>query len=370
MQFLKNIFTSIKSNLSIVSLSVLAIVLILALAYQFIDYNNLRASDNNEAAIKSGQRVVIDLKDKKWFEAATPTGEVVMEDIKFSADGNTELNEDVAIEDEDDEPSENSSSSADNTEDDAFRRKQSDDEDKKDETEPAKPSIKVFEKPALNESMSEVSIIISNLGLNERAIKSASMMDGDYTMSFTPYGQLTTKASVQMAEEGRTVLAELPMQSTADRNDAGKFALSPTFDDQKNIQNFEAVYSIIPSAIGFMTPTDEDFSGTGGNEALDKILKLIQDKDAAVVYQGKTTRKVREFAAVNGLEAIIPDLTIDTQPTAENIEAQLRALETIALERGSAVGIAHPYPITFDILKKWQETLSERKIKLVSAVQR
>lgn len=378
MQFFKKIFSSFKNNLTVVILSVLAALLVAGLIFQFVEYNSLNSAVNNKLAEKSGQRVVVDLQDKKWIEQTALNAEVVMEGVKFSADAEDEdsKNDDV-VEDaeklDESAAEEEIAAEQEESEDDAFSRKQREDAAKAEndeEKDTKKPVIKILDKPVLNESMAEISIIISNLGLNDKAIKSATALEGDFTMAFTPYGQLTTKASIQMAEEGRTVIAELPMQSTEARTDTGKFALSPTFDEKRNMQNFEAVYSIIPSAIGFMTPASEDFSGTGENEGLIKILKMIQDKNAAVIYQGNASRPVREFAAVNGLETIIPDLTIDIQPAAENIEAQLRALETIALERGSAVGIARPYPITFDILKAWQEGLAEKKIRLVSAVQR
>lgn len=371
MSFFKKIGVYLRDNKYIIFLSLLAAILVAGLVFQFVQYSSLNSAANTSKALKDGQRIIVDLQDAKWFEPNALTAEVIEEKVKFSADSDSGMDDedviDDVINDADDLEDRNES------DDDAFSRQQLEEAAKKDAakkeaSDPKKPKIKILDKPALNESFAEISIIITNLGLNEKAIKSAMLMDEGFTMSFTPYGQQTTKSSVQLAEEGHAVLAELPMQSTVVREDAGKFGLSPTNEEQKNIQNFEAVYSIIPSASGFVTPVEEDFSGTGGGESLDKILKLIQDKNAAVIYRGKSVREVREFAAVNGLEAIIPDLTIDAQPSAQNIEAQLRALEMIAQERGSAVGIARPYPITFEILKKWQETLAEKKIKLVSVV--
>lgn len=389
MKFLRKIKNAIFANKAVIVLSLLTAFLLGFFIFQFVEYSTLNSAANNARATKIGQRVIVDLQDKKWFSDnlisdVSDSEIVVTGEVKFSGIPNSaepDFVEDIFAEKivENEGADKEGAETAETKTDDAFSRGLAEEKEeaakpnekpnaKPNEKANEKPVIKVLDTPVVNESLPEISIIIANLGLNDNAIKSASLLGDEFAYAFTPYGQVTTKSSIQLAEEGHAVLAQLPMESTKTREDGGRFSMSPAFDEKKNKQNFEAIYSIIPSAVGFVTPPEEDFSGTG--DSLDKILRLILDKNAAVIYLGKSPKQVREFAAINGLEAIIPNLTIDSQPSAADIKAQLKALETIAKENGSAVGYARPYPITFEVLAEWAKTLPEKKLKLTSAVEK
>lgn len=336
-------------------------------------YRSLSSEEHIEKAIESDQRIVVDLQEDKWFGGTNLIdAEVISESkVKFTDDS-----EEIQTDEPDLVQIDKTKAGTDT--DDAFSRDTTNESSsKKDaikplnkpasETDNDKPVVKALEE--LDQSYNEISIIITNLGLNESIVKAASRLGKNFTMSFTPYGQVTTKYSIQLSEEDFSVLVELPMESTKAREDAGKFALSPSKSDSENNQAFAAIDSIAPTAIGFITPPDEDFSGGDGTN-LDKLLSLLASKNSTIVYRGSSPKNAREFASINGADLIIPDMVIDNQPTSADIGAQLRALEIIAKEKGSAIGIVRPYPVSFTVLDEWQDTLKKKKIKLVKVVQR
>ena len=59
------------------------------------------------------------------------------------------------------------------------------------------------------------------------------------------------------------------------------------------------------------------------------------------------------------------DLTVDSVPTAVEIDRALTKLETIARERGIAVGVASALPISIDRIAVWSKALEGRGIMLV-----
>jgi polysaccharide deacetylase 2 family uncharacterized protein YibQ len=59
------------------------------------------------------------------------------------------------------------------------------------------------------------------------------------------------------------------------------------------------------------------------------------------------------------------DASIDTVPTAAEIDKALANLETLAKTRGSAVGIASSLPISIERISNWAKTLESRGITLV-----
>jgi polysaccharide deacetylase 2 family uncharacterized protein YibQ len=66
-----------------------------------------------------------------------------------------------------------------------------------------------------------------------------------------------------------------------------------------------------------------------------------------------------------GLPYLAADLQIDAGVTNAEIRRQLADLEKIAHDRGTAVGIISPYPLTFNLVKSWADDLSARGVMLV-----
>jgi polysaccharide deacetylase 2 family uncharacterized protein YibQ len=59
------------------------------------------------------------------------------------------------------------------------------------------------------------------------------------------------------------------------------------------------------------------------------------------------------------------DVAVDTVPTAAEIDRALAQLETIARQRGVAVGVASALPISIDRIASWTKVLESRGILLV-----
>jgi polysaccharide deacetylase 2 family uncharacterized protein YibQ len=336
--------TFLLAHKALISVAVLASVLFVAIIYQYADYHIFKTNKNIEVALEKKQRVVVDLNDKvlpnKNLDEASDKVEHDGE-VPFSADKTAPaIAESSSSESDDAHPQPTAATPA------------AEDPSKK---------ITAISRPI------EIAIVIVNLGLSEEALAQIATMPKNFTLAFSPYGQLSTKSSIALAEEGFQILAELPMDSSAKSADAGRFGISILNDDFKNKQNLEAISSILPSAVGVLTPSEEDFSDQA---KFDTVLKLIKDKDLGLIYYGSAAKRIKEYAAINGLETAYPDLTIDEQATPENIEAQLRALEMLAEENGFAVGLARPYPISLDALVAWEKTLEQKKIVLIPVISR
>jgi polysaccharide deacetylase 2 family uncharacterized protein YibQ len=59
------------------------------------------------------------------------------------------------------------------------------------------------------------------------------------------------------------------------------------------------------------------------------------------------------------------DLTIDVVPTSADIDKALARLESLAKERGIAVGTASALPISIERISAWAKNLEARGIMLV-----
>jgi len=81
---------------------------------------------------------------------------------------------------------------------------------------------------------------------------------------------------------------------------------------------------------------------------------------------GATPRSAASaLAAGQAMPFARADFTIDQVPTSAEIDRTLLKLETLAKERGSAVGVASALPISIERLAAWIKTLENRGILLV-----
>jgi polysaccharide deacetylase 2 family uncharacterized protein YibQ len=92
-------------------------------------------------------------------------------------------------------------------------------------------------------------------------------------------------------------------------------------------------------------------------EALKRGLYLVDN--------GQTDQSIaRETAATVGLSFARGDTQIDREPTREGIEKEFQALETLAKERGIAIGVAGAFPVTIDRVSAFALGLEQKGIAL------
>src|SRR3546814_12905546 len=62
---------------------------------------------------------------------------------------------------------------------------------------------------------------------------------------------------------------------------------------------------------------------------------------------------VPKVAAGLHLVHVASDVVIDREPSREDIDSGLAALERIASKNGAAGGTGHPYPVTLERVRRW-----------------
>ena len=81
---------------------------------------------------------------------------------------------------------------------------------------------------------------------------------------------------------------------------------------------------------------------------------------------GSTPRSVApSLAAGQAMPFAKADFAIDSVPTSAEIDRALVKLETLAKERGTAVGVASALPVSIERLSAWVKTLDAKGIMLV-----
>ena len=96
------------------------------------------------------------------------------------------------------------------------------------------------------------------------------------------------------------------------------------------------------------------------------IIREAAKRGLGYLDDGSAPRSVAaSLAAGQAMPFAKADITIDAVPTSVEIDRALAKLETLAKERGIAVGIASALPISIERIGAWIKTLESRGIMLV-----
>jgi len=105
---------------------------------------------------------------------------------------------------------------------------------------------------------------------------------------------------------------------------------------------------------------------TASPDTLRTVLEDLNQRGLVYVEDGASARTNTPLIARQiGLSATLSDVIIDAVPSADAIDAALRELETLALERGVALGVTTALPISIERIDAWSKSLEEKGIYLV-----
>jgi uncharacterized protein len=96
------------------------------------------------------------------------------------------------------------------------------------------------------------------------------------------------------------------------------------------------------------------------------IVREAAKRGLGYLDDGSAPRSVAPaLAASQAMPFARADFTIDAVPTSTEIDRTLAKLESLARERGTAVGVASALPISIERIGVWIKTLESRGIMLV-----
>ena len=209
-----------------------------------------------------------------------------------------------------------------------------------------------------------VAIIMTHLGLSpplvERALKD---LPPTVTLAFSPYGDLQTHIAAAK-KHGHEALTLLPMEpGTYPNDDPGPKALLTRASEHENTKTLTSILKASNGAIGVMNYMGDSFMRNEGQ--MNAAFETLRIAGGVFVERRDThTTLAVAVAERNGVPYLGTDANIDSDATEAAIQKNLLALEDAARKRGTAVGVVEPYPVSFNTVKSWAQTLEKRGITL------
>jgi polysaccharide deacetylase 2 family uncharacterized protein YibQ len=194
--------------------------------------------------------------------------------------------------------------------------------------------------------MPSIAIVIGGLGVGAAKTTDAIMkLPAAVTLGFTPYGSDPGKLVERARAQRHEVLLQIPMEPfDYPDNDPGPQTLLATATSEQNLDRMLWHMSRFQGYVGVANFMGARFVAADG---------ATPRSVAAAVAEGQAMPFARA------------DLSIDVVPTSADIDRALAKLESVAKERGVAVGVASALPISIERIVAWAKALEGRGMMLV-----
>jgi polysaccharide deacetylase 2 family uncharacterized protein YibQ len=214
--------------------------------------------------------------------------------------------------------------------------------------------------------MPSIAIVIGGLGVGAARTTDAIMkLPAAVTLGFTPYGSDPGKLVERARMQRHEVLLQIPMEPfDYPDNDPGPQTLLATATAEQNLDRMQWHMSRFQGYVGVANFMGGRFVATEG--AMQPVVRDAGKRGLAFFDDGASPRSVAAAAAEGqGMPFARADVIIDVVPTLADIDKALSQLESLARERGVAVGMASALPISIDRIGAWAKLLEGHGLLLV-----
>jgi len=211
-----------------------------------------------------------------------------------------------------------------------------------------------------------VAIVIGGLGVGAAKTTDAIMkMPPAVTLAFTPYGSDPGKLAERARAQRHEILLQIPMEPfDYPDNDPGPQTLLATLGPEQNLDRLTWHLSRFQGYAGIANFMGARFVAT--DAVMQPVIREAAKRGLGYFDDGTSPRSVAPLlAAGQALPFAKADVAIDAVPTSAEIDRALAKLESLAKERGIAVGVASALPISIERIGAWLKALDSHGIMLV-----
>jgi polysaccharide deacetylase 2 family uncharacterized protein YibQ len=214
--------------------------------------------------------------------------------------------------------------------------------------------------------MPSIAIVIAGLGVGAAKTSDAIMkLPPAVTLAFTPYGSDPGKLVERARAQRHEVLLQIPMEPfDYPDNDPGPQTLLTTLSAEQNLDRLFWHLSRFQGYAGIANFMGARFVVT--DAVMQPIVREAARRGLGYLDDGSAPRSVASsLAEAQAMPFAKADFSIDAVPTSVEIDRALARLESLAKERGTAVGMASALPISIERIAAWTKSLESRGIVLV-----
>jgi uncharacterized protein len=211
----------------------------------------------------------------------------------------------------------------------------------------------------------QIAIVITGLGISASSTADAiNKLPGPITFAFAPYSTDLERVAGKARGLGHELLLQVPMEPfDYPENDPGPQTLVTSLPPEQNIERLQWAMARVAGYVGISNQMGARF--TASESSFLPIMREIGKRGLIYVDDGSSPRSLAgQIAGGNSLAFAKANLTLDTVPSAAEIDRALVRLEGIARDSGVAIGVAAALPVTIERIAQWARTAEARGFTL------
>ncbi|MES9833425.1 MAG: divergent polysaccharide deacetylase family protein [Candidatus Thiodiazotropha sp. DIVDIV] len=209
----------------------------------------------------------------------------------------------------------------------------------------------------------KIAVIIDDLGNQKQAGERALELPGPVTYAFLPQTPFTWQLATMASEQNKEVMLHLPMESDLG-NRLGEGALTLGMPKPHFLETLKRNIASVPYLMGVNNHMGSLL--TRDPTAMRWLMSELRRQGLYFVDSRTTEATVAQRVARSNMIANARrDVFLDNVPDEKLIRKQFQKLVDLARERGSAIGIGHPYAATISVLREALPKLKQQGIELV-----
>ena len=209
-----------------------------------------------------------------------------------------------------------------------------------------------------------IALVIDDVGINQRRSRRAIALPGPLTLSFIPYGYNLRQLTGKARENGHELLVHLPMEPLNPKVDPGPNALLTNLKPAELQRRLDWAFGQFEGYVGINNHMGSKF--TVWPEGMRLLMQEVHARGLLFLDSWTNNGSLGfDLSRQHGVPGAVRDVFIDHDIEKKAIARRLQRLERLARRRGFAVGIAHPYDMTLDILNGWIVEARKRRIRFV-----
>ena len=224
-------------------------------------------------------------------------------------------------------------------------------------------NIDIRHKPRYFGPQPVIAIVIDDMGVNVNRTHDIISLKAPLTSSFLTYGPKLQQQIAEAQASGHEIMAHVPMEPHKNLYTAPD-GLTTAMSDAEIKDNFEKMLQKFPGIKGVNNHMGSKF--TENRQKMSDIMEILH-KHGLFFLDSKTTPKSvgKSTAAQYDVDYAHRHVFLDNNNDKSYILQQLKITERIAQKNGYAVAIGHPKSQTYNALKEWLPTVSDKGLKIV-----
>jgi polysaccharide deacetylase 2 family uncharacterized protein YibQ len=211
-----------------------------------------------------------------------------------------------------------------------------------------------------------VAVLVSSMGGSDSVMEEAlKSLPSPVSVAYSAYGRNLQEWVAKARRMGHEVILQVPLEPlNYPTADPGPHTLLTTLPPEENMKRLQWLMSRFTGYVGVTNLMGAKFEAS--QEAFLPVLEEIKSRGLLYLDDGTVQQSTAgQIASTLKLDYAVANVQIGDAPSPGDVAKALARLESLAKERGCAIGVAAARPATVKEIAQWAGKLESKGIVLV-----